>query len=81
MLAGSKTKHTKLIPQADERYFVPQCFKCCLVFLSVCAPCSAFVSDYRSSTNRARRVSEFLAEYRDGRERTQCFLKFLPEEI
>ena len=31
-----------------------------------CLPSSAFLSDYRSGANRARRVSEYLAEYRDG---------------
>ena len=34
---------------------------------SICLSSSAFVSDYRSGANRARRVNEFLAEYREGR--------------
>ena len=45
------------------------------------APSSAFVSDYRSSANRARRVSEYLAEYRDGRQRARdWFLECFSEE-
>ena len=42
-----------------------------------CLPSSAFLSDYRSGANRARRVSEYLAEYRDGHGRYKWIDLFL----
>ena len=42
-----------------------------------CLPSSAFLSDYRSGANRARRVSEYLAEFRDGRGRYRIWIDLI----